>query len=197
MAERRVSRASRLASASIDSALFVSARATEWSRLKTGLPYRRGMDRDTLLQRYREGPDALESAVRGLSDAELDYLPRDGGWSPREVVHHTADSELTSAIRLRKLLAEENADIQGYDEMEFSRRLHYRERPIDASLGAVRASRETSASILDYLTEADWRRTGTHSDSGPYSVATWLEIYAAHCHDHAEQITRAVQESRA
>lgn len=138
----------------------------------------------------------LEAAAHGLSDAELDYTPRDGGWSPREVVHHTADSELTSAIRLRKLLAEENADIQGYDEMEFSRRLHYRERPIGASLGAVRASRETSASILEYLTDADWGRSGTHSDSGPYSVEMWLEIYAAHCHDHAEQITRAVREAR-
>jgi hypothetical protein len=154
------------------------------------------MDRDLLLRRYREGPDELEAAVAGLSDAQLDYLPRDGGWSPREVVHHTADSELTSAIRLRKLLAEENADIQGYDEMEFSRRLHYRERPIGASLESVRSSRETSASILEYLTEADWNRTGTHSESGPYSVETWLEIYAAHCHDHAEQITRAVREAR-
>jgi hypothetical protein len=160
------------------------------------LSYRRAVDRDALLQRYREGPDALEAAARGLSDAELDYLPRDGGWSPREVVHHTADSELTSAIRLRKLLAEEKADIQGYDEMEFSRRLHYRERPIGASLAAVRASRETSASILEYLTDADWSRAGTHSDSGPYSVEMWLEIYAAHCHDHADQITRAVREAR-
>ena len=95
---------------------------------------------------------------RSFSDAELDYLPRDGGWSPREVVHHTADSELTSAIRLRKLLAEENTHIQGYDEMEFSRRLHYRERPIAASLGAVRASRETSASILELLSDAEWSR---------------------------------------
>jgi hypothetical protein len=154
------------------------------------------MDRDLLLRRYREGPDELEAAVAGLSDAQLDYLPCDGGWSPREVVHHTADSELTSAIRLRKLLAEENADIQGYDEMEFSRRLHYRERPIGASLESVRSSRETSASILEYLTEADWNRTGTHSESGPYSVETWLEIYATHCHDHAEQITRAVREAR-
>jgi hypothetical protein len=154
------------------------------------------MDREVLLQRYREGPDELEAAARGLSDAELNYLPRDGGWSPREVVHHTADSELTSAIRLRKLLAEENADIRGYDEMEFSRRLHYRERPIAASLAAVRASRESSASILEYLSEADWGRTGTHSESGPYSVEMWLEIYAAHCHDHAKQITRAVRESR-
>lgn len=154
------------------------------------------MDRDALLQRYREGPDRLEDATRDLSDAELDYQPDDGGWSPREVVHHTADSELTSAIRLRKLLAEENVQIQGYDEMEFSRRLHYRERPITQSLAAVRAARETSASILELLTERDWSRTGTHSDSGPYSVETWLEIYAAHCHDHADQIRRAVGESR-
>jgi hypothetical protein len=154
------------------------------------------MARDELVRRYREGPDALDAAVRGLTDAELDYRPADGGWSPRGVVHHTADSELTSAIRLRKLLAEENARIEGYDEMEFSRRLHYRERPIAASLAAVRAARETSASILEWLTDAEWSRSGTHTESGPYSVGTWLEIYAAHCHDHADQIARAVEESR-
>jgi DinB superfamily len=155
------------------------------------------MQRDELLRRYREGPDQLETAARGLSERELDYLPGDGGWSPREVVHHTADSELTSAIRLRKLLAEDDPVIEGYDEMEFSRRLHYRERPIATSLAAVRAARETSGSILEHLSDADWGRSGVHTDSGAYSVETWLEIYAAHCHDHADQITRAVEESRA
>ncbi len=135
--------------------------------------------------------------MRGLSERELDYLPRDGGWSAREVVHHIADSELTSAIRLRKLLAEDNPVIEGYDEMEFSRRLHYRERPIATSLAAVRAARETSGSLLERASDADWGRSGVHTDSGAYSVETWLDIYAAHCHDHADQITRAVEESRA
>ena len=146
------------------------------------------MDRAALLDRYREGPDRLEAAAGGLSEAELDFTPADGGWSPREVVHHTADSEMTSAIRLRKLLAEEHARIEGYDEMEFARKLHYRDRPIAPSLRAVRAARETSAAILERLRDDDWNRTGTHTESGPYSVDTWLEIYAAHCHDHADQI---------
>jgi DinB family protein len=154
------------------------------------------MTRDELVRRYEAGPDELDAAVEGLSEADLDYQPKDGGWSPREVVHHTADSEMTSAIRLRQLLAEANAQIQGYDEMEFSRRLHYRERPIAASLSAVRAARETSASILARLSDDDWNRSGVHAESGAYSVTTWLEIYAAHCHDHAEQISRAVNESR-
>jgi hypothetical protein len=155
------------------------------------------MERTELIRRYRAGPDRIAAAVHGLSDAELDHLPRDGGWCAREVVHHTADSELTSAIRLRKLIAEEHPLIQGYDEMEFSRRLHYRERSIDTSLAAVRAARESSASILDCLSDAEWGRSGTHSESGAYSVDTWLEVYAAHCHDHAEQIARAVSEFRA
>lgn len=154
------------------------------------------MERTALLGRYRAGADELDAAVLGVSDAELDFNPADGGWSPREVVHHTADSELTSAIRLRKLLAEEHPRIEGYDEMEFSRRLHYRDRAIGPSLAAVRVARETSAQLLDCLTDEEWSRGGTHSDSGRYSVDTWLEIYAAHCHDHADQIRRAVSESR-
>ena len=153
----------------------------------------RTVERTELIRRYREGPAVLEEAVAGLHDAELDRRPPDGGWTAREVVHHVADSEMTSAIRLRRLLAEEDPVIQGYDQAEFARRLHYSRRPLQPSLAAVRAARETSASILEHLTEADWRRSGTHTESGEYSVAGWLAIYAAHCHDHAEQIRRAVE----
>jgi hypothetical protein len=117
-------------------------------------------------------------------------VPAPGKWSARQIVHHLADSEMTSAIRLRRLLAEDNPLISGYDEEEFARRLHY-DRPLEASLLALRAARDTSAQILDRLSEAEWSRAGTHSVSGPYSVTTWLEIYAVHAHNHAEQIRRA------
>jgi hypothetical protein len=29
---------------------------------------------------------------------------------------------------------------------------------------------------------------------GEYSIDTWLEVYAAHCHDHADQARRAAVE---
>jgi len=45
--------------------------------------------------------------------------------------------------------------------------------------------------ILERLTADQWNRTGTHSETGAYSVDRWLEIYAAHAHDHAAQIRRA------
>ena len=44
--------------------------------------------------------------------------------------------------------------------------------------------------LLDSMTDADWRRTGTHSESGAYSVERWLSIYGEHAHVHADQIRK-------
>ena len=152
-------------------------------------------NRADLIRRYREGPAVLADAVSRLSERQLDHKPADGGFSAREVVHHTADSEMTAAIRLRRLVAEENPQITGYDPDVFAARLHYASRAVQPSLDAVRAARESTASILAALSGPEWERAGTHSEMGAYSIDTWLEIYAAHCHDHADQIRRAVKEA--
>ena len=98
---------------------------------------------------------------------------------------------MTSAIRIRRLLAEEKPLITGYNEDLFRRTLRYDSRPIENSLEAFRLARVTSAEILEGASADDWLRSGSHSESGPYSVGTWLEIYARHAHDHADQIREA------
>lgn len=147
--------------------------------------------RNALLRRYQDGHAAVVQALAGITPAELDTRPAPGDWTPREVIHHLADSEMTSAIRLRRLLAEDNPLIVGYDEDLFRRKLRYGTRPIEVSLEAFRLARVTTAQILEGAAPEDWLRAGTHSERGPYSVEAWLEIYAAHAMDHAEQIRRA------
>ena len=149
-------------------------------------------ERAPLVRLYCEGPAVVAAALNGASEADLDRRPPDGTWSAREVAHHLADSEMTSAIRLRRLIAEENPEITGYDEELFARTLFYGARPIASSLAALAAARESTATILAHLGEDQWQRAGTHSESGRYSVETWLEIYAAHAHDHAQQIRLAL-----
>lgn len=146
--------------------------------------------RDALVARYKEGYQRVVEALDGATEAELDARPAPHKWTAREIVHHLADSEMTSAIRLRRLIAEDRPVIQGYDQEEFARRLHY-DRPIGASLAAFKGARESTAALLDVLSEDEWAREGTHSESGAYSVLRWLEIYAAHAHDHADQIRAA------
>jgi hypothetical protein len=145
--------------------------------------------RKQLIHRYRSGHEAVAKALEGITDAELDRSAS-GEWTPRQIAHHLADSEMTSAIRLRRLLAEEKPLIVGYDEAQFAHALT-RDRPIAPSIEAMRWARESSVQLLERLTEDEWKRAGTHSESGPYSVEQWLEIYAAHPHDHAAQISRS------
>jgi hypothetical protein len=144
----------------------------------------------TLLDRYASGVADLEDALAGITEADLDRPQPSGEWTARQVVHHLADSESMAYIRLRRLIAEDEPIIHGYDEPEWARRLHY-ERAIEASVAVVRAVRSASLQLLETLTPAEWARTGTHSESGPYSVGRWLETYADHTHDHADQIRRA------
>ena len=143
--------------------------------------------RKKLVDQYRDGYRAIAEALTGATDEELDARPTPGKWTPREVVHHLADSEMTAAIRLRMLLAIDKPQILGYDQDEFARRLYY-DRPTEASLEAFKAARRTTAEIMERMSEADWQREGTHSEHGRYTVERWLEIYAAHAHKHAEQI---------
>jgi len=146
-------------------------------------------ERTALIARYKEGHRAVMDAFRGITEDELDRSASDE-WTPRQIAHHLADSEMMSAIRIRRLLTEDDPVIHGYDEATFAKRLTS-DRPIAPSLEAMRYARESTAQLLDRLTKADWERSGTHSESGPYSVEKWLTIYAAHGHDHAAQVKRS------
>ncbi len=127
-------------------------------------------ERAQLIRKYREGHRVVEQALSGITPEELDRSAG-GEWTPRKIVHHLADSEMMSAIRIRRLLTEDEPVIHGYDDMRWAR--------------------ETSAQLLDRMTDEDWRKVGTHTESGPYTAETWLTIYAAHAHDHAAQIKRS------
>jgi hypothetical protein len=146
-------------------------------------------ERNALISRYRDGHRAVVNALQGMREDELDRSAS-GEWTPRMIAHHLADSEMTSAIRLRRLVVENSPVISGYDEVEFAQKLTS-DRPIEPSVEAMRWARESTAQILERLTDEDWLRAGVHSERGPYSVEDWLTTYADHGHDHAMQIERS------
>jgi hypothetical protein len=147
-------------------------------------------ERQALIAQYKGGYEEVSRSLEGLSDAQMSEHPLPGKWSAREIVQHLADSEMNSAIRLRKLLTEESPQIQGYDQDVYAAALRYNERDIAPALEAFRAARSTTAQLLDTMTEDDWAREGTHTESGRYTASDWLRIYAAHAHNHAAQIRR-------
>ena len=147
-------------------------------------------ERNNLIAQYAAGYEEVTQALNGFPEESLTARPIPGKWSAREIVHHLGDSESFSAARLRKLLIEDNAVIQGYDQDEYATKLRYNERDMAPALDAFRSARESTVQLLHLMTEADWQRVGTHTESGRYSTEDWLQIYAAHAHNHASQIRR-------
>jgi hypothetical protein len=147
-------------------------------------------ERSELIAKYAAGYDEVMNALNGFPADSLGAHPIPGKWSAREIVHHLGDSESFSAGRLRKLLTEENPLIQGYDQDVYATKLRYNERDMAPALEAFRSARETTTQLLGLMSEDDWQREGTHSESGKYTTENWLTIYAAHAHNHAAQIRR-------
>ena len=146
--------------------------------------------RNELIAQYNAGYDEVVAALKDFPVDRLTAHPIPGKWSAREIIHHLADSEGTSAIRLRRLLAEDRPVIQGYDQDRFASRLKYNERETAPALEAFRCARATTAQLLSLMDDADWQREGEHTESGRYTPEHWLEVYAAHAHNHAAQIRR-------
>ena len=147
-------------------------------------------ERQDLIAKYAAGYDEVINALDGFPADSLGAHPIPGKWSAREIVHHLGDSESFSAGRLRKLLVEDNPVIQGYDHDQFASKLRYNERDMAPALEAFRLARETTKQVVELMTEDDWKRSGTHTESGRYTSEDWLVIYAKHAHNNAAQIRR-------
>ncbi len=146
-----------------------------------------------LAANYEKATNDFFRIVESLEESDLDKSDGEG-WTPRQVVHHLADSEAQSYARLRRLVAEPGSDIQGYDEGKWaeSPTLGYRDLPIEISLNVLRAVRASSLMILRRLTPEQLQNSGNHTESGPFSIEKWVASYTNHPVDHAQQILKAI-----
>ena len=111
-------------------------------------------ERKRLIDLYRDGYRVVTEALEGITDGELDHSATDD-WTPRQIAHHLADSEMESAGRIRRLLAMQEKKVYGYDEKAFASLSS--DRPIGPSIEAMRYARETTAQIMERMTEGKFR----------------------------------------
>ncbi|HUQ19631.1 MAG TPA: putative metal-dependent hydrolase [Gemmatimonadaceae bacterium] len=144
--------------------------------------------RQSKIAQIRALPPIIRSAVSGLNDNQLDTPYRDGGWTPRQVVHHVADSHMNAYLRFRWLVTEENPTIKTYDQ-DLWAALPDSTLPLDSSMKIIDGLHERWAAFLTSLPEEAWSRNGIHPEHGEVTLDDLLEIYSGHGAHHAGQIT--------
>ncbi len=147
-------------------------------------------DRATLIHRFAAGPDLLEQALAKVPEPARKWRPAPGKWSVHEVIVHCADSEANAHMRIRYLVSDPNPLIIGYDQDYWAIDMLYHEHPLEPALATVRAVRANTVPLLMRMTEAQWAKTGRHTEHPSYGAEKWLETYADHLEVHARQIAQ-------
>ncbi len=141
-----------------------------------------------LIRQYAEGPVELANAWVQLPAEARHFRPAPQEWSAHEIICHCADSEMNSAMRIRTLVAEEHPTIVGYDQNTWVTVFASDYVEAELAIETIAMARKWTVPLLQHMTEAQWAAVGTHSEAGAYSAIDWLNTYAVHLHDHADQI---------
>jgi|SRR5687767_1387359 hypothetical protein len=149
------------------------------------------MDRK-LIDQFVGGGEKLAMSIRGLSKEDLLCVPpadaNVGRWSIQQVVIHCVDSDLVGVDRLKRMIAEDNPTLIGYNENKFTANLFYDEQPADEAIALLDANRKLFARVLRKLSESAWARKGTHNERGPLTVGDYLKSTVDHLEHHIKFI---------
>jgi hypothetical protein len=133
-------------------------------------------------------PPYLKKAVAGLTPAQLDTPYREGGWCPRQIVHHLADSHMNSFIRFKLCLTENNPQIKPYNQDAWAKLADVTGIDIAFSLSLLEGLHARFRALLSSLGESDFQKTFLHPENGLMTLDRTLQIYAWHGKHHAGQI---------
>lgn len=151
-------------------------------------------ERTALTGRIEALPAEITAAVTGLGDTQLDTPYRQGGWSPRQIVHHLADAHLNGFVRFKLAVTEDRPTIKPYDQEAWADQPDVTGVPVEVSLTILEGLHARWARLLRSLEPRAFGRRLVHPEMGDLDVDFLLQLYAWHGHHHTTQVARLREE---
>lgn len=142
----------------------------------------------SIIDEYEKSGDDLRMAVRGLERQDLVAFPVHGSWSIQQIVIHLMDSDLILADRMKRIIAEDNPALIGFDESRFAKNLHYHDQSVDDAVTIFELNRRNFAKVLHKLSDEAFDRIGTHNERGPLKLSDLLQGAVNHLKHHLKFI---------
>jgi hypothetical protein len=161
-------------------------------------------DTDSIRTRFKEGPAQVEQALEGLTEADLDYVPVQGGWTIRQIVHHIADGDDLWKLCIKMALGIEQAEFSlswysALPQTGWAGSWGYANRSVRISLDLLQAVRSHLLELLDQRPDA-WERTiRFRKPDGEFehlTVGFIMEMQSDHVSHHIKRI-REIRRERA
>ncbi len=142
--------------------------------------------------------ESAAAAIRGEFAAHpedvLGWHPGPGEWCAKEVLGHLIESERRGfAGRIRLILASDEPDLEGWDQVEIARARRDCQRPAAALIAELDALRRDSVALVTGLGPADLGCAGRHPKVGRLQVGELLHEWVHHDRNHLRQMLANTQ----
>ncbi len=145
-----------------------------------------------------EALSAMSAIVRmelmSLPDEVVNFHPGPDEWCVKEALGHIMEAERRGfAGRIRTILAEEEPDLQGWDQLAVEQERNDCARDLGELLDEFDQLRAESVGLVQGLTTSDLERGGTHPQVGYLRVNDLLHEWLYHDRNHVRQMMANVQ----
>ena len=141
-----------------------------------------------MLESFGRAPALLSAVLRNLPKKMWLYKPAPDRWSIHEIIVHLADSEASSYVRCRHLIAEPGKPMPEFDPALWAGTLGYFHQSTREALEIIRRLRRMTYQLLITLPEPIWLHRLQHPTDGEISLETWIEDQERHIPHHIEQV---------
>lgn len=144
---------------------------------------------------YEQGAQIIRNALKQYPVAMRTYKPSENAWSIHEVIIHLADSEVSSYMRLRKIIAENGSSLADHDADTWAREIPYHEQSVEDALQLIETIRAMNARLMRTTDEHIWATHAVvHPTRGSITLEDWLQLYINHVKAHLNQMERIYQQ---
>ncbi len=142
------------------------------------------------LARLRYQPDALQTLLHGLTEAQMRQRPQPDKWAIFEQVAHLGRYQQVFSQRLQRIVTEENPVFARYvaeKDPDFAIWLTW---SFDDILYQSQRERDGLIQLLSGYSEEVLQRTGKHPVFGIMSINQWTEFFLLHEAHHLFSIMK-------
>jgi hypothetical protein len=139
-------------------------------------------------------PDIVRALLTGVDDKQAYWKPTPERFSIAELFEHLSHVEAHCfRIRFDEILANDNPEIEPYDQNVWYAKGAYSNRDAEESLGHWEEQREDNVEFLRGLDPKLLARTGRHTVRGQFTLSNHLSEWALHDLGHLRQLSELVR----
>ena len=158
-------------------------------------PYAAQLGNRDPIQVLESTASRLAEISKSLGGQRINQAPAPGKWSPREIITHLADCEITFAFRYRQALGEDNHVIQPFDQDKWAKL--YGAYDAAQALSTFAALRNWNLTLIRSLGPEQLSKAVSHPERGNMVVRTIVETAAGHDINHLRQLEAIANKSAA